>query len=148
MSWNLSVFRTLLQDDIYGIATSVSQGFFQNIGDTRRQGIEAGVNYRAGLWSALSQLQLRAGDVPVAAGGTFAIKSLSERARDIQVEPGDHLPGIPEHRLKLGAEYKIVPEWTVGATLNLVSSFYYVGDESNQLLPIPGYTCRQFAYEL
>jgi iron complex outermembrane receptor protein len=28
----------------------------------------------------------------------------------------------------------------VGATLNLVSSFYYVGDESNQLAPIPGYT--------
>jgi iron complex outermembrane receptor protein len=38
MSWNLSVFRTLLKDDIFGIATSVSQGFFQNIGDTRRQG--------------------------------------------------------------------------------------------------------------
>ena len=28
----------------------------------------------------------------------------------------------------------------MGATLNLVSSFYYVGDESNQLAPIPGYT--------
>jgi len=50
------------------------------------------------------------------------------------------LPGIPDHRLKLGADYKIIPEWTVGATLNLVSSFYYVGDESNQLAPIPGYT--------
>jgi iron complex outermembrane receptor protein len=59
---------------------------------------------------------------------------------DIQVEPGDRLPGIPEHRLKLGAEYKIVPNWTVGATVNAVSSFYYVGDESNQLAPIPGYT--------
>jgi len=38
VSWNLSIFRTLLRDDIFGIATSVSQGFFQNIGDTRRQG--------------------------------------------------------------------------------------------------------------
>ena len=27
MAWNLSVFRTLLHDDIYGIATSISQGF-------------------------------------------------------------------------------------------------------------------------
>jgi hypothetical protein len=44
MSWNVSVFRTLLQDD-YGIATSVAQGFFQNIDDTRRErGVEAGLN--------------------------------------------------------------------------------------------------------
>jgi iron complex outermembrane receptor protein len=50
------------------------------------------------------------------------------------------LPGIPEHRVKLGADFKIVPAWTVGATLNWVSDFYYVGDESNQLPPIPGYT--------
>ena len=56
------------------------------------------------------------------------------------MEPGDRLPGIPEHRLKLGADVKIVPAWTIGASLNLVSSFSYVGDESNQLALIPGYT--------
>jgi outer membrane receptor protein involved in Fe transport len=33
----------------------------------------------------------------------------------------------------------VLPNWTVGATANLVSNFYYVGDESNQLAPIPGY---------
>jgi iron complex outermembrane receptor protein len=59
---------------------------------------------------------------------------------DIFLEPGDHLPGIPEQRLKMGADYKIIPEWTIGATMNLVSDFYYVGDESNQLAPIGGYT--------
>ena len=53
--------------------------------------------------------------------------------------PGDRLPGIPEHRVKLGADFKVLPAWTIGATVNLVSNFYYVGDESNQLAPIPGY---------
>ena len=43
---------------------------------------------------------------------------------ELQVVPGDHLPGIPDHRLKLGADYDILPGWAVGATLNLVSSFY------------------------
>ncbi len=43
VSWNLSAYKTLLENDIFGIATSVSQGFFQNIGDTRREGFEAGV---------------------------------------------------------------------------------------------------------
>jgi len=58
---------------------------------------------------------------------------------DIQVEPGDHLPGIPDNRLKIGVDYKIIPDWTVGATVVAVSSFYYVGDEANKLAPIPGY---------
>jgi iron complex outermembrane recepter protein len=140
MSWNLSVFRTLLEDDIFGIATSVSQGFFQNIGDTRRQGVEAGLNYRADSWSAYANYSF----VQATFRSPLVVPSPSNPYQnalgDIQVEPGDHLPGIPDHRLKLGADYKILPDWMVGATLNFVSSFYYVGDESNQLAPIPGYT--------
>jgi iron complex outermembrane recepter protein len=59
---------------------------------------------------------------------------------DIQVRPGNRLPGIPKHRLKLGADYNVLPQWTVGGAASLVSNLYYVGDESNQLAPIPGYT--------
>ncbi len=59
---------------------------------------------------------------------------------DIQVSPGNHMPGIPENRRKLGVDFKILPQWTVVATLNLVSSFRYVGDESNQIAPVPGYS--------
>ncbi len=140
VSWNLSAFRTLLKDDIFGIATSVSQGFFQNIGDTRRQGVEAGISYRAQSWSAYANYSF----VQATFRSPLTVPSPSNPYQnalgDIQVEPGDHLPGIPDHRLKLGADYKIIPAWTVGATLNWVSSFYYVGDESNQLAPIPGYT--------
>src|SRR5262249_40481819 len=58
---------------------------------------------------------------------------------DIQIEPGDHLPGIPEHRLKLGIDYKVVPPWTVGTTVSVVSSTHYVGDEANLLAPCLGY---------
>jgi len=140
MSWNLSVFRTLLKDDIYGIATSVSRGFFQNIGDTRRQGVEAGVTYRAPSWSAFANYSF----VQATFRSPLLVPSPSNPTQDangdIQVEPGDRLPGIPEHRLKLGVDYKVLPEWTVGATVNVVSSFFYVGDESNQLAPIPGFT--------
>jgi iron complex outermembrane receptor protein len=140
VSWNASIFRTLLHDDIFGIATSLSQGFFQNIGDTRRQGMEAGVNYRGDSWSGYLNYSF----VQATFRSPLTVPSPSnpyqDALGDIQVEPGDQLPGIPEHRLKLGADYKILPQWSAGATLNLVSSFYYVGDESNQLAPIPGYT--------
>jgi iron complex outermembrane recepter protein len=140
MSWNLSVFRTLLKDDIYGISTSIAQGFFQNIGDTRRQGVEAGLNYRTRSWSAYANYSF----VQATFRSPLLMPSPSNPDQDangnIQVQPGDRLPGIPQHRLKLGADYKILPDLTVGATVNVVSSFFYVGDQSNQLPQIPGYT--------
>lgn len=139
-SYNLSAFRTLLQNDIYGIATSVSQGFFQNIGDTQREGVEAGLSYRAQKWSAFANYSF----VQAAFRSALVVPSPSNPFQDdngdIQVQPGNRLPGIPKHRLKLGADFKVIPLWTVGATVNVVSNFYYVGDESNQLAPIPGYT--------
>jgi iron complex outermembrane recepter protein len=139
LSWNLSVFRTVLHDDIYGIATSVSQGFFQNIGDTRRQGIEAGVSYRDERWSASLNYSL----VQATFGSALAVPSPSNPYRDasgdIQVQPGDHLPGIPEHRLKLDIDYQVTPVWTVGTAVNVVGSAYYVGDQANLLEPLPSY---------
>jgi iron complex outermembrane recepter protein len=139
-SWNLSVYRTLLSDDIYGIATSVSQGFFANIGDTRRQGVEAGFNYKSVKWSVFVNYTY----VDATFQSAILIPSPSNPYQDangnIQVEPGDHLPGIPKHRLKMGADYNIIPKWRVGATLSIVSSQYYFGDESNQFGAMPGYT--------
>jgi iron complex outermembrane receptor protein len=58
---------------------------------------------------------------------------------NIQVEPGDHLPGIPKHRFKAGADYNLLPNWSVGGTLSYVSAQFYRGDESNQNAPLPGY---------
>jgi iron complex outermembrane receptor protein len=140
VSWNLGAFRTLLHDDIYGIATSVSQGFFQNIGDTQRQGFEAGLNVQGARFSAYANYSF----VQATFRSPLSVPSPSnpnqDSLGDIQVVPGDRLPGIPEHRVKLGADVKVLPAWTIGATVNLVSNFYYVGDESNQLAPIPGYT--------
>lgn len=139
-TWNVDVFRTQLHDDIYGIATSVSQGFFQNIGATRRQGLEAGLSFLTNRWSAFFNYSF----VQATFQSAFLIPSPSnphhDANGDIQIEPGDRLPGIPQHRLKLGADYQVVSALTVGATVNVVSSAYYVGDEANLLAPLPGYT--------
>jgi iron complex outermembrane recepter protein len=140
INWNLSVFRTLLKDDIFGIATSVSQGFFQNIGDTRREGFEAGLNYRGSAWSAYANYSFVQATFESPILTPSPSNPFQDANGDIQVEPGDRMPGIPKHRLKLGADYKILPVWSVGTTVNIVSSSYYVGDESNQLAQIPGFT--------
>ncbi|HEY4338707.1 MAG TPA: TonB-dependent receptor [Steroidobacteraceae bacterium] len=140
LSWNLSAFRTRLSDDIFGIATSVSQGFFQNVGDTRREGFEAGIAYRAERWSGFANYSL----VKATFESGLTLPSPSNPSQDdngdIAVVPGDRMPGIPRSRLKVGADYRIIPQWTLGATVNYTSSSYFVGDESNQLPPLPGYT--------
>jgi iron complex outermembrane receptor protein len=139
LTWNLSAFRTLLENDIFGIATSVSQGFFQNIGDTRREGFEAGLAYHGERWSAYANYSFVQATFQSALTAPSPSNPFQDANGDIAVVPGDRMPGIPENRVKLGFDFRIIPQWTVGATLNYVSSFYYVGDESNQLAPIPGY---------
>jgi iron complex outermembrane receptor protein len=139
VTWNVSAFRTLLENDIFGIATSVSQGFFQNIGDTRREGFEAGLAYHGQRWSAYANYSFVQATFQSALTVPSPSNPFQDENGDIAVTPGDRMPGIPENRVKLGFDFRIIPQWTVGATLNYVGSFYYVGDESNQLAPIPGY---------
>jgi len=140
MSWNLSVFRAVLYDDIHAIATSHSSGFFQNIGDTRRQGVEMGLHFHAPRWSAYVNYSLVKATFLTAQLFPSPSHPLQDANGDIQVAAGDNLPGIPENRLKAGADFDLLPKWTVGAGINVVSNAYYVGDESNQLAPIAGYT--------
>ncbi|MGB6451352.1 MAG: TonB-dependent receptor [Steroidobacteraceae bacterium] len=139
LSWNVDVFRTNLDNDIYGIATSVSSGFFANIGSTRRQGVEAGLDYHIRDWSAYFNYSYIAATFESPLVLPSPSNPFQDENGNIEVNPGDRLPGIPQHRLKTGLDYKILPQWTAGASLVLVSDQYFFGDESNQLAPMPGY---------
>jgi len=45
INWNAGVFRTINKDDILNVPSTIAgRGFFENAGDTRRQGIEAGIS--------------------------------------------------------------------------------------------------------
>ncbi len=139
LTWNLGVFRTSLHDDIYGIATSVSQGFFENIGATRRQGVEAGLKYATEQWSVFANYSFVAATFESALTLPSPSNPDQDANGDIQVEPGDRLPGIPRHRLKTGLDYHAGSGWSVGGTLLVVSDQYYFGDESNQNASMAGY---------
>jgi iron complex outermembrane recepter protein len=139
VTWHADVFRTNVDDDIYGIATSLSSGYFSNIGATRRQGAEFGARYDDDRLSGYLSYDF----VDATFESSFLLPSPlnpgADSSGNILVEPGDHLPGIPEHRLKLGANYKFMPAWSVGAVLVYESSQYYRGDESNQMKPLGGF---------
>ena len=140
LNWNLGLFRTDLDDDIYGIATSISAGFFENIGSTRRQGVETGLSYKDENWSGFVNYSLV--DATFQSPLTLASPNnpFADPNGNIQVTPGDRLPGIPLHQLKAGADYRVTPVWTIGAGLTYFSDQYLRGDESNQNKPLAGYT--------
>ncbi len=139
LSWDVGGFRTDLHDDIFAIATSLSSGFFQNVGATRRQGAQARVSWQ---WRH-GQAYVSYSYVDATFQSSFAESSPSnpfqDAAGDIQVRPGDRLPGIPRQRVKTGLDYSILPRLTLGGTLTCFSSQFYRGDESNQNPPLPGY---------
>jgi iron complex outermembrane recepter protein len=139
LSWNASVFRTNSDDDIYGVATSGSSGFFQNIGSTRREGFEAGLNYQDRAWSIYAQYSY----VDATFRSPLLLPSPSNPYQDangnIHVRPGDHLPLIPLNRFKLGADYSLNSRWSLGGSLILASGSFYRGDESSQNPQLPGY---------
>ncbi|MGD0866289.1 MAG: TonB-dependent receptor [Rhizomicrobium sp.] len=140
ITWNASLFRTNVDDDIYGVATSLSSGYFQNIGGTRRQGAELGLKYEDERLSMFLDYSY----VDATFESAFLLNSPQNSFADangnIQVEPGDVLPGIPANRIKAGADYRVLPSWIVGADIVYESSQFFRGDEFNQMGPLPGYT--------
>jgi outer membrane receptor protein involved in Fe transport len=130
--YSLSAYRTDLQDDIQFITVSGVNGFFDNVGDTRRQGVEIGLQTRMG------KLQLSAayGFVDATFQDSFLVSSPSNSQADgtgrIQVESGDRIPGIPQHNFKLRADYAFTPRIFGGLNLVYASDQYARGDENNE----------------
>jgi iron complex outermembrane receptor protein len=139
LTWSAGWFLTDVDNDIYAVATSLSSGYFQNIGGTRRQGVELGLRYRT------DRLNLFADYAYVDATFQSSLLLNSEQNPradtngNIHIRPGDVLPGIPAHRIKAGADYRITSSWVVGGDVIWQSSQYFSGDESNQLKPLPGF---------
>ena len=140
VTWNAGVFRTNVDDDIYGAATSLSAGYFQNIGGTRREGMELGARYRTQRLSAYASVSYISATFCSALILPSPSNPFQNAAGNIQVAPGDQLPGIPRYRIKFGADYQLLRGWSIGGSLAAVGGVFYVGDQSNQLARIPGYT--------
>jgi iron complex outermembrane receptor protein len=139
-TWTLGAFHTRSDDDIINVASSLpGHGFFQNAGTTLRQGIEANVNYKQERWSAYAGYSY----VDATFQSVLLLSSPNNPAADanerILVTPGDHIPAVPRHRFKAGAEYAVTDAWKIGADLNVVGSQYLMGDQSNLNPEVPTY---------
>lgn len=139
LRWSAAVFRTELRDDIQFISSgggATSAGYFQNVGDTRRQGAEFGLDATAGALTlgahySLVDATFRTPLVLNRPDNSTAAPISCAQCTDIQVRPGNHLPSIPRHTFKLRADYAFGEAASLGATLVAQGSQYARGDENN-----------------
>ncbi|WP_044540384.1 TonB-dependent receptor [Bradyrhizobium sp. LTSP885] len=141
LSWKLGGFRAKNTDDILAIPSPTLQGFgyFQNVGATRRQGIEAEVNLKSKamqVYASYSFIDARFLDALQLGSNSPAAE---QNNGIIQVLPGNQIPAIPRHRVKAGFDYAITDAFKVGGDAIWVSSQYFVGDGSNQEPKLPSY---------
>lgn len=142
--WSAAIFRTELTDDIQFISSggaAVNAGFFQNVGKTRREGLELALSTKRNALTA----SVRYSYVNATFQSPFSLNSPSNSTADangaIQVRPADRIPGIPQHSLKLRLQYDYGDQAALGANVIYSSSVFARGDENNQDVSgrVPGY---------
>ena len=141
-SWKAGYFRARLDDDILFVPseTTIGRAFFRNVGSTQRQGAEIGFSFTAPTWTAFVDYAyvdatFETGLTLASAGNPFAVPNPEQPdnadANQIFVRPGNRLPGVAPHQLKVGFQYFVTPEWRVGALARFATGKFLVGDESN-----------------
>jgi outer membrane receptor protein involved in Fe transport len=136
LQWNLGAYQTDLRNDIYFIAIgSPGQGFFDNVGRTRRRGLEAGLSGRKDQWRFSVNYALTEATFQ----DTFDIPSDANSSSNnvnglgtIRVTPGSRMPGVPLHNLNASVNFDVTGEWTVGLSMVAHSDSYLRGNENNE----------------
>jgi iron complex outermembrane recepter protein len=146
LRWNAGVFQTDNRDDILFVGTTTSAGFFRNFGKTRRRGLELGASGTlAGMpWSAaysLVQATFESGACIVSENNSSRGSSTACSPQDspgvflgddlIEVRPGDRMPGVPKHSLKLALDAPLSARLHIGADVQGFSSQFARGNENN-----------------
>jgi iron complex outermembrane receptor protein len=133
IDWRLGAYASDNDDDIVALASALQgRGFFANVPRTRRQGLEAEVNFKTDRWMAYAsasevQATYRFSGLLASPNSPFA-----DDDGNVSVTSGDKIGGIPPGRFKAGADYNLTSALTIGADVLGVSSQRRAGDESNQ----------------
>ena len=132
IAWKAGVFRTTSDNDIILVGSQVTgRGFFQNVGQTRRQGVEASLHVRRGPVTAYVDYAYTNATFQTFFTANSPENPLADENGQIHVTRGNQIPGVPQHQIKVGAQYAVTPRWTVGVTGIVSSGRVLQGDEAN-----------------
>ena len=137
------MYRTDLTDDIQFISAgkgAVNAGYFQNVGRTRRQGLELTGGITFDSFRLTGRYSLLDATYETAFAARSPHNTTANGVGDIEVHPGNRLPGLPRNVLRVRGD------WTQGAfalgVTVLAAGFQYArGNENNAdtVGKVPGY---------
>ena len=133
--WHATAYQTTLESDILFVSASASApntGFFQNVGTTRRRGVELGLAGTADRWRFGASYSYINAQFRTSFTEFSPNNSSADAIGDIQVQSGDRIPGIPRNILKLRAAYYFGAGFTLGGGMFAQDSQYVRGNENNQ----------------
>jgi outer membrane receptor protein involved in Fe transport len=139
LRWNAGLFRAENVDDILFVADNAAGfGYFRNVGKTRRQGLELGLEGKGSgertlSWSAsYTWLDATFRSAELLNG---AANSSADEDGNIAVRPGDRMPLTPRHLFKARTDWRITPSWSVEAGMLAVSGATARGNENGRHQP-------------
>jgi len=137
LKWSAAVYRTENHDDIHFISTNATNGmgFFDNVGKTRRMGLDLGLTGKVDKfsWNAGYSYIKATYESDLELTNALNSSSVTVGANDvINVSKGDRLANLPEHAVKLRMQYAMTPNWTIGTNVNTFSDVYIRGNENNK----------------
>jgi len=123
-----ALFRSVNSDDIAFMRAGISQaGFFNNIGKTRRQGLELSAHVQRGTWDMRASYSYL--DATYQSSGVL-FGPLSTAARPNEFHPGTRMAALPRHVFKLSADWRATPTVVVGGDWLAMGSQVVAGNES------------------
>lgn len=151
LRWHVGGFHTTNNNDILFQTTGGPQanvGFFDNVGDTRRAGIELSLSQRLPLLHWFVEYSL----VEATFADSFIVNSPNHPIFDddpdaaqivgldkLMVASGSTIPGIPEHQANVGLDFTFNDRFSLGGDVAFRSGVYLRGDEINVLEETDGY---------
>ena len=151
LRWHVGGFYTSNRDDILFQTTGGPQanvGFFDNVGDTLRAGIELSLSQRVERlrwFLEYSYLEATFDDDFVVNSPNHPVfedvpDSSAIAGQDkLLVTSGSSIPGIPRHQANLGIDFSFNEGFEWGADVVVRSGVYLRGDEANLLDRTEGY---------
>lgn len=133
-----AVFLSNLYNDIYFNQSTLVTGYFSNIGQTRREGVEMSLDGQTSHYEYVASVTY----VDATFQSPFIIANQSNSAADLPVQAGDHMPSIPAWTAKLNLIYKPTSSTSLSLGVHSQTSQYARGDENNADIngPLPGFS--------
>jgi outer membrane receptor protein involved in Fe transport len=143
LGWNFTAYQTDSTNDILFIALGIAnRGVFENFGETRRRGVEFGLrgaNERLDWFLNYAWIeatfQSRARIINLSNSSSARRTIGDDLEGGFFVEPGDIIPGVPQHAVRLGASWRATPKLTLSLQALGQSWAYVRGNENNRHQP-------------